>query len=75
MHLLIFRVKIGILIQKFNNKAFDVANDGLLVENLIGFLIDELSGQVPLGNQHLYIRFVLNPIFTLVRQTLIAQIL
>lgn len=36
-------------------------NSGLLVEDLIGFLFDELSAQVPLGSHYLYTRPLLNP--------------
>lgn len=36
-------------------------NSGLLIEDLVGFLFDELSAQVPLGSHYLYTRPLLNP--------------
>ena len=38
-----------------------VKNGDLLVEDWIGFLVDELSAQVPLGCHYLYMRPILNP--------------
>lgn len=40
-------------------------NINLLVEDFIGFLFDELSAQVPLGNHFLYMRPTLNPMDTI----------
>lgn len=38
-----------------------VPNSGFLIEDLISFLFDELSAQVPLGSHYLYTRPLLNP--------------
>lgn len=38
-----------------------IPNSGFIVEDLIGFLFDELSAQVPLGSHYLYTRPLLNP--------------
>ena len=43
------------------SKLGHINNSGMLVEDLIGFLVDELSAQVPLGCHYLYMRPILDP--------------
>ena len=47
------------------SKLKDVPNCNLLIEDMISFLFDEISSQVPLGEHYLYMRPVLNPIDTM----------
>lgn len=42
-----------------------VENGNIIVEDLIGFLFDELSAQVPLGRHYLYMRPVLDPMIAI----------
>lgn len=45
-----------------------VENCNLLVEDLIGFFIDELSSQVTMGNHYLYMHPLVNPMDTIIHK-------
>lgn len=49
-------------IEDIYSKLQYVENASLLVEDFIGFLLDEISRQVPLGKHFLYFRPTLNPV-------------
>lgn len=52
-------------IESIYNQLRYVKNGGVLVEDFISFLFDELSAQVPLGKHFLYMRPALNPLDTI----------
>ncbi len=45
-------------IESIRSKLQYIQNGELLIEDMIGFLFDELSAQVPLGNHYLYTRIL-----------------
>lgn len=60
-------------IDNINSKLHYVENCNFLVEDLIGFLTDQLSAQVSVGSHYLYMRPLMNPIDTMKHKKVSAK--
>lgn len=60
-----FRQPVSKELDKLYSNLQYINNGGILVEDLIGFLFDELSSQVPLGCHYLYMHPVVDPMKTI----------